>query len=99
MSEPTNPVIAPPYENLDTAPLIYFDVAPIHGIVAGVLQVELGARVLIPRPDGSGETKIITTGRLRCSPMAATHLRDALSASLKLLEQAQQNIPPASSLN
>ena len=40
------------YEDLTTAPFIYFDVVPVHGTMGGCLQIELAARVLTPAPGG-----------------------------------------------
>src|SRR5882762_3749177 len=75
------------YENVDTAPFVYFDLSPTHGILGGAIQIELAARILNAVPDGGVEIKFITTGRLRCGPAAAINLRNAIDASLKMLEQ------------
>jgi hypothetical protein len=67
--------------------------------MSGIVQVELGARVLVPHQDDSVDVKFVTVGRLRCSVTAATHLRNALDASLKMLEQPAPNPVGASKLN
>jgi hypothetical protein len=93
MADPTNaPVSAefPPYDNASSAPFIYFDIAPTYGIFNGAIQIELASRLLAPNPDGAVEVKFLATGRLRCSPVAAGLLRDAIEAALKMLEQPQQ---------
>jgi len=65
------------YEDLDTAPFIYFDIVPVHGTMGGCLQIEVAARVLTPVAGGEVAVKFLTTGRLRCTRAAAAHLRDA----------------------
>ena len=87
------------YENVDTAPFVYFDISPAHGIMGGAIQIELAARILNAVSDGSVEIKFITTGRLRCSPTAALNLRNAIDAALKMLEQPQQSPVAAAKMN
>ena len=88
------------YENVDTAPIVYFDIAPAHGVIGGAVQIELAARILNAVSDGSVETKFITSGRLRCSPTAAMNLRNAIDASLRMiLEQPQQTPAATAKLN
>ncbi len=89
----------PSYENRNDAPMIYFDIAPAYGVMSGIVQIELGARVLIPHQDDSVDVRFVSCGRLRCSATAATHLRNALDASLKMLEQPAPNPVGASKLN
>ena len=38
--------------------MIYFDIAPAYGVMSGIVQVELGARVLIPHQDDFGRRQI-----------------------------------------
>jgi len=90
---------APTFENRNDVPMIYFDIAPAYGVMGGIVQVELGARVLVPQQDDSVDVKFVSCGRLRCSATAAVHLRNALDASLKMLEQPQPNPVGASKLN
>ncbi len=71
MTEPAENNELPVYENVDTAPFVYFDISPAHGIMGGAIQIELASRILNAVSDGSVEIKFITTGRLRCSPTAA----------------------------
>ena len=87
------------YENVNTAPFVYFDLTPTHGILGGTIQIELAARILNTLPDGGVEIKFITTGRLRCSPTAALNLRNAIDATLKMLEQPQQSPVAATKMN
>jgi len=58
----------------------------------GSIEVELATRILIPRPDGATDVKFLASGRLRCTPNAATNLRNALDAALKMLEQPDANL-------
>jgi hypothetical protein len=90
MDSPDTPAANPPYEDTGRASFIYFDIASAHGIMNGAIQIELASRVLIPDPAGPVEIRFRTTGHLRCSPSAAVQLRDALSAALQMLEDAQQ---------
>jgi hypothetical protein len=90
MTEPTEKNDLIVYDNVDTAPIISFDMAPAHGIMGGQVQIELACRILNALSDGSVEIKFITSGRLRCSPVAALTLRNAIDAALKMLEQPQQ---------
>ena len=89
----------PTFENRTDVPTIYFDIAPAYGVMSGIVQVELGARILVPHHDDSVDVRFISCGRLRCSAAAAVHLRNALDASLKMLEQPQPNPVGASKLN
>jgi hypothetical protein len=89
----------PSFDNRNDAPIIYFDIAPAYGVMSGIVQVELGARILIPHQDDAVDVRFVSCGRLRCSATAAVHLRNALDASLKMLEQPAPNPVGASKLN
>jgi hypothetical protein len=81
------------------APLVYFDIIGAYGTMHGAVEVELATRILVPKPDGSTEVKFLSSGRLRCSPTAATNLRNSLDAALKMLEQPQADPVAASKMN
>jgi hypothetical protein len=83
------------------APLVYFDIIGAYGTMHGSIEIELATRILVPGQDGSTEVRFLSTGRLRCSPTAAANLRNAVDATLKLLEQPPQPNPvvAASKLN
>jgi hypothetical protein len=82
------------------APLVYFDIIGAYGTMHGSIEIELATRILVPGQDGSTVVKFLSTGRLRCSPTAAANLRNAVDATLKLLEQPQEPNPVvASKLN
>ena len=87
------------YVDLKTAPVVHFDIAPAHGVMGGMVQIELAARTLNPLPDGSVDVAFITSGRLRCSHTAAIHLRNALNAALKMLESPQPTPGAAARMN
>ena len=58
----------PAYENVNAAPVVYFDIAPAHGIMGGIIQIELASRILNAMSDGGVDIKFITTGRLPLQP-------------------------------
>jgi hypothetical protein len=78
-------------------PLVYFDIVAAYGTMHGAIEVELATRILVPKPDGTTEVRFLSSGRMRCSPTAATNLRNGLDAALKMLEQSQQPNPVAAS--
>jgi hypothetical protein len=80
----------PPFHSPDTAPFIYFDVAPTFGTAAGAIQIELASRTLVPTEDGKVRAELVVTGRLRCSPTAIADLRQAIDKALELLKQVQE---------
>ncbi|PZA11196.1 hypothetical protein DNX69_17990 [Rhodopseudomonas palustris] len=97
MSEPTDKSVDITYLDIPTAPHLYFDIAPAHGVIANGVEVELAARTLNPLADGSVEVKFVTTARLRCSQAGAQHLRNALDAVLKMFEASQEGPSSAAS--
>jgi hypothetical protein len=68
-----------------SAPIIYFDVASAHGVTNSAIQIELASRILVPHADGTVASEFLTTGRLRCSPTAANHLRNAIVKAIEML--------------
>jgi hypothetical protein len=87
--------ISPVFRDSYSAPIIYFDGAATHGIVHGMVQVEVVSRILAPLEDGGVRTEILTTGRLRCSPVAAKSLIDSLQKCLDMLSMPQEHRPAA----
>src|SRR5215468_11120982 len=77
----------PTFENRTDVPTIYFDIAPAYGVMSGIVQVELGARILVPHHDDSVDVRFISCGRHRCSAAAAVELRNALDAAEKTVQQ------------
>jgi hypothetical protein len=83
---PKTPAVSPAFRDSTTAPFVYFDTAPVFGIAAGTVQIELVSRTLVPTADGGANPEFQVTGRLRCSAQAARNLRDALNRALTMLE-------------
>jgi len=75
--DPAAEELATGFVAIDTAPFIYFDFVPTHGVLNGAIQIELAARTMAPTKDGGVRATNIEVGRLRCSPIAAQFLRDA----------------------
>jgi hypothetical protein len=90
--------VVPAYRNPDTTPFIYFDIVPTFGVMEGAIQIELAARTI--SPDGAG-TKLdfICTAHLRCSPVAALALRDAITKAVDMLQQPQEGSPDKTAMN
>lgn len=82
VNKPSAP--APLLKNAATAPMVYFDGVPVYGCFAGNLELELSARMLMPKPDGTVIADMACTAHLRCSPGAAIALVDALTKALDM---------------
>jgi hypothetical protein len=80
----------PVFHSPVTAPVIYFDVAPTFGVMAGAIQIELAGRTLVPIEDGSTRVEFVVTARIRCSPAAILNLKRAIEHSLEMLKQIQE---------
>jgi hypothetical protein len=95
MTDPQPPI--PPYMKDRPAPFVYFNGVAAHGTIAGAIELELVARVLIPNPDGSVTAEIIPTAHLRCSPAAAISLKESIDKALEMAKQLveQAGAPPA----
>jgi hypothetical protein len=88
---PVHPVTsAPEPVGNDKAPFVYFDKAFAYGIIQGCVQVELGARTIVPGPGGAttGE-EFVVTAHLRCSLNAAHDLLRALEGALNMLKRPE----------
>ena len=81
------------------APLVHFNIVGAYGTMHGAIEVEPATRIPVPKPNGSTEVKFLSSGRLRCGAHAATNLRHALDAALKMLEQPQANPVAVSKMN
>jgi hypothetical protein len=86
----------PSYPDAHAAPFVYFDVIGAMGTMEGAIQIEVASRILRPVGDAV-QIEFLTTARLRCSAVAAQHLRDALDKTLQMLSQAQGGPPVAAS--
>jgi len=69
----------------EQAPFIYFDGVVTYGVNNGAIQIELAANTIMP--DGPGtKTDVLITAHLRCSPAAASALRDMIDKALAMLQ-------------
>jgi hypothetical protein len=84
---PPNP---PLLKSAAVAPFIYFDGAPAYGCANGIVEIELAARVLMPKNDGTAATDLVCVSHLRCSAAAASNLREALDKAIEMLTQQGQ---------
>lgn len=75
---------APLIKNSSAAPFVYFDNAPVYGAFGGNVEVELTARALMPKQEGSIISEVICVGHLRCTPQAALALAEALSKAVDM---------------
>ena len=68
----------------DAAPIIYFDGILAWGTHNGMLQIEWQQNTLVPSDldEGPVKTRIVVTGHLRFSSMAARQLADMLDEAL-----------------
>ena|SRR5581483_2052908 len=80
----------PMLKNVGGSPFIYFDSAPVHGVYAAHIEVELAARMLLPKPDGSVQIDMASTAHLRCSLEGAMLLRQALDEALQMAAEQQK---------
>lgn len=83
--------LLPLLKNAGAAPLVYFDNVPVYGNFGGNIEVELAARMLLPKPDGSVMIDMGCTGHLRCSIHAAKMLAEALNIVVAMFEKQQQH--------
>jgi len=88
--KPAAPGAMPMLKNSASAPLVYFDNAPVFGTYAGNIELELAARHLMPKPDGSVVAEMSCAAHIRCSPQAAIMLIDALQKALDMLSKQQE---------
>jgi hypothetical protein len=47
-------------KNAAAAPIVYFDQVPVFGTYSGNLEVELAARLLMPKADGASPFRLIS---------------------------------------
>ena len=90
---PDTPVALPPVTVVGnaTAPFIYFDLAPTYGTNSGAIEIELTARTIIPVIEtNSIRNEAVIVAHLRCSPVAAGSLREAITKALEMLTQPSQ---------
>lgn len=88
---------APAIKNSATAPVVFFDDAPLLGYYAGNVEVELTARVLAPRSDGNVGADRVCVGHLRCSTQAAMSLIQALTKAMQIAQPGAAEDQPLNS--
>jgi hypothetical protein len=79
---------APLMKNALAAPFVYFDGAPSMGVQNGVIELELCARAVMPKADGTVYADMVCVAHLRCTLAAAANLRDALTRTLDMVDDA-----------
>lgn len=80
----------PLLKNAGAAPLVYFDSVPVFGAFAGHVEIELAARMLMPKPDGGVLADMACTAHVRCSPAAAMQLIEALTRAVDMLKPQRE---------
>ena len=85
-----SPAALPPTRDSDATPFLYFDVVTAYGTYNGAVQIEVASRIIRATPDGGVIIEFLNTAHIRCSPNAATILRNILDAALKTLERPQE---------
>ncbi len=78
-ARPANPVIL---KNAAAAPTLFFDGAPVFGVLNGIVEIELASSHLVPHVDGNVTRDIACVAHLRCSIAAAESLVDAIDKAL-----------------
>ena len=75
---------SPVVHGSDVAPIVYFDGILAWGTHNGMLQIEVAANTLVPSDLDAGpvKTRIVVTGHLRFSLVAARQLADMLDEAL-----------------
>ena len=88
---PATPAKAQPLlKNSASAPFVYFDGAPVFGVANGNIEIELSARVLMPKIDGAVGYDFVCTAHLRCTAAGATSLGEAITKALALMSDGDQ---------
>jgi hypothetical protein len=85
---PSPATSSPMLKNVGAAPVVYFDGVPVFGTFSGNIEIELAARMLMPKPDGTVVVDMACTAHLRCSRAAAEMLINVLQHSIAMLDQA-----------
>lgn len=85
----------PLLKNAAAAPVVYFDNVPVFGTFGGNIEIELAARLLMPKADGSVFADMSCTAHLRASPAAIAMLMDACEKALAMhaRQQGEQQQP------
>ena len=84
---------SPMMKNGATAPLIYFDSAPVRCSFNGNIEVELTARYLGPKADGSVVADMVCVAHLRCTPQSAAFLIESLQNAIEISKMQTELTP------
>lgn len=77
----------------ENAPFVFFDGVLTHAVTNGVVQIELGAKIILPDGAGGAMSRVVVTGHVRCSAAAAANLRGVLDSALGLVAQSAAKPP------
>lgn len=80
-------------KNASTAPVVYFDGAPVYGHWQGNVEVTLTARSVGLKSDNTVSIDCAAVAQLRCCAQAAANLRDALDKALAMLSSQSDEQP------
>lgn len=96
---PKSANLSPGFRDNYAAPFVYFDATATHGVLNGVIQIELVSRILLPLADGGVQVEFFTTGRLRCTMAAAQGLKNSIDKALGMLSLPQEPAAEANKVN
>lgn len=95
MVEDPSPRLQITPQNSEQAPFIHFDGVAAFGSSGGTVQLELAANALAP-VGGSVRVDLVMVAHLRCNPVAAMRLRDAIDKALQMQSQQATQVAPKS---
>jgi hypothetical protein len=70
--------------------IIFFEMTPSFGHIAGIIDVCLATTRAKPGADGSVTREATIVANLRCTAIGARELRDALNGALLMLEPVEK---------
>jgi hypothetical protein len=71
-----------PVRDLPAAPIIFFEFCPTLGNANGLINIMLGAGVVLPTGGSTTEVVPVAVAHLRCTTAAAIQLRGAIDKAL-----------------
>ena len=72
------------------APFVYFDNAPIFGLMNNVVEIDLASRVPMLQSDNSVSMEVVCIAHLRCSVEAALSLMAAIEKALDFAKKTKK---------
>ncbi|HWV45021.1 MAG TPA: hypothetical protein VN039_03165 [Nitrospira sp.] len=82
-----------------SAPILYFDNAPLYGVMGECVEVDLTSRVLNATEGNEVFSEAVCVGHLKCGVSAAQSLIIALSKALKLMGKEVPTEKPQSAFS